>query len=208
MPWNHYLVERWLILTGNDDVRIDPRAVVDEGAVIGTGTSVWHFSHIRSGSSIGKNCIVGKGVYVDDGVEVGDNCKLQNGAMLYKGVKIDVGVFVGPHVVFTNDLRPRAHLWTEDRLVSTTIGKGASIGANATIRCGINIGEWSMVAAGSVVTRDVPPHALVMGIPARIKGWITTDGSLLDISVENGKNGGTFLCSETGESVILRNIDE
>jgi len=194
-------------LTVNDGVRIDPRAVVDEGAIVGSGTSVWHFSHIRSGSRVGDNCIVGKGVYVDEGVQVGNGCKLQNGAMLYKGVKIGDGVFVGPHAVFTNDLRPRAHLWSEERLVSTNVGKGASIGANATIRCGINIGEWSMVAAGSVVTKDVPPHALVVGIPARIRGWITTDGALLDISVETGNNGGTFLCSETGESVILEDLD-
>ena len=119
---------------------------------------------------IGKNCIVGKGVYVDEGVEVGDDCKLQNGAMLYNGVKLGNGVFVGPHAVFTNDLRPRAHLWSTDRLEKTYVSDGASIGANATIRCGIKLGKWSMIAAGSVVTKDVPAHALMVGIPARIKG--------------------------------------
>ena len=184
-------------------VRIDPRAEVEEGSEIGTGTSVWHFSHVRSGSNIGENCVVGKGVYIDTGVRIGDNCKLQNGAMVYKGVVIEDGVFVGPHVVFTNDMRPRSHLWDEERLESTLVRDGASIGANSTIRCGISLGRWSMIAAGSVVTKDVPDYALVMGCPARIVDWVTPDGERLGIDLEQGLEGGEFVHEESGEVVKL-----
>ena len=192
-------------MTNYESVRIDPRAVVEDGAKIGEGTSIWHFSHVRSGSLSGEKCIIGKGVYVDIGVVIGDNCKLQNGAMLYHGVELGNGVFVGPHAVFTNDLRPRAHLWSDDRLEQTIVEDGVSIGANATIRCGITLGKWSMIAAGSVVTKDVPPHALVVGIPARIKGWVTESGEMLDIEIETGFNGGEFVCEKTGEIVKLVN---
>ena len=190
-------------MTDNSSVRIDPRAVVEDGAKVGDGTSIWHFSHVRSGSKIGENCIIGKGAYVDIGVIIGDNCKLQNGAMVYHGVELGDCVFVGPHAVFTNDLRPRAHLWSDDRLEKTIVENGVSIGANATIRCGITLGSWCMVAAGSVVTKDVPPHALVVGIPARIKGWVTESGEILEIGVETGLNGGQFVCESTGETVNL-----
>ena len=187
-------------------VKIDKRAVVEDGADISEGTSIWHFSHVRSGSKIGKNCILGRGVYVDEGVIIGDNCKLQNGAMIYKGVKIRNGVFIGPHVVFTNDMRPRAHLWSEERLEETTVDNGASIGANATIRCGIKIGKWSMIAAGSIVTKDVPPHGLVLGSPARVVGWVAKSGEKLDITLEEGFKGGEFQYKGTRETIILENI--
>mgnify|MGYP006160351871 CR=1 FL=1 len=195
-------------MINRNEVRIDNRAVVEENASLGEGTSVWHFSHVRSGSKIGKDCILGRGVYIDEGVTVGDNCKLQNGAMVYKGVVIGNGVFIGPHVVFTNDIRPRAHLWSEDRLERTTVEDGVSIGANATIRCGIKIGKWSMIAAGSIVTRDVPPHALFLGSPARVVGWVTKSGEKLDISVEEGFNGGKFQHKETKEITILENLGQ
>ena len=110
---------------------------------------------------------------------------------------------MGPHVVFTNDIRPRAHLWSDERLEKTVVEDGASIGANATIRCGITLGKWCMVAAGSVVTRDIPPHALVVGSPARIRGWVTPDGERLDIDVDAGLAGGEFRCRATDEIVVL-----
>jgi len=186
-----------------DGVRIDPRAVVEAGADVGSGTAIWHFSHVRSGAIIGENCIIGKGSYVDEGVRIGNSCKLQNGSMLYNGVSLGNGVFVGPHAVFTNDLHPRAHLWDEERLSTTKVDDGVSIGANATIRCGINLGSWCMIGAGSVVTKDVPPHALVLGVPGKIVGWVGTSGNRIDIGVEEGLKGGSFTCNETGETVNL-----
>ena len=187
----------------HDSIRIDPRAVVEDDANIGEGTSIWHFSHVRGGSKIGRSCIIGKGAYVDIGVKIGDNCKIQNGVMLYNGVVLGNGVFVGPHVVFTNDLRPRAHIWDEGRICRTEVLDGASIGANATIRCGITIGRWCMIAAGSVVTKDVPDHALMVGVPAKQVGWVTKSGEKMDLGVEEGFAGGSFKHQPTGEIVDL-----
>ena len=181
----------------------DPRSVIDDGASIGKGSSIWHFAHIRGGSAIGEDCIIGKDVYIDTGVVMGDGCKIQNGVSIYNGVSIENQVFVGPHAVFTNDLRPRAGLWDETRLSKTMVRNGSSIGANATVRCGIEIGQWSMIAAGSVVTKDVPPHALIIGVPGRIAGWVTTSGEILDISIEEGLAGGLFICKVSGEEIVL-----
>ena len=185
-------------------MKIDSRAVVEDGAKIGEGTSIWHFAHVRSGSSIGKNCIIGKDVYVDSGVIIGDNCKIQNGVSIYNGVEIGDGVFVGPHAVFTNDLKPRAHIWDDSRLSKTIVEDGVSIGANATIRCGITLGEWCMVAAGAVVTKNTFPHSLVLGVPAKIIDWVTVSGEKLNIGFRKGLEGGVFRCDETNEEVILK----
>ena len=128
--------------------------------------------------------------------------------MVYCGVTIGDSVFVGPHAVFTNDMKPRAHLWSDDRLEKTNVKNGVSIGANATIRCGITLGEWCMIAAGSVVTKNVPPHALMVGVPARILGWVTESGERLEVDVETGLKGGTFVCKVTGESVTLKQFEK
>ncbi|MBD3188576.1 N-acetyltransferase [Candidatus Bathyarchaeota archaeon] len=160
----------------NEKVRIHPTAIVEDGAIIGEGTMVWHHAHVRSGAVLGRKCILGKGVYVDEGVKVGNGVKIQNRVSLYHGVVVGNNVFLGPHAVFTNDKHPRA--FNQDwEIVNTTIEDGASIGANAVIVCGITIGKFAMVGSGSVVTRDVPPHALAYGNPALIQGYVCKCGS-------------------------------
>lgn len=151
-------------------VRIHETAVVEDGAEIADGTAVWHHAHVRSGARIGADCVLGKNVFVDAGAIIGDRCKIQNNVSVFHGVVLDDEVFVGPSAVFTNDRFPRAQNphW---EVVGTHVGTGASIGANATIRCGVTIGEWAVVAAGAVVTRDVPAHQIVAGNPARQFGW-------------------------------------
>jgi len=151
-----------------------------EDAEIGEGTRIWHFVHVRTGAKIGKNCNIGKDVYIDTNVIIGDNCKIQNFASIYQGVIIGNDVFIGPHVCFTNDLYPRALLWGEDRLVKTIIKDGASLGANSTIIAGITIGEYAMVGAGSVVTKDVPSYCLVVGNPARVVGKVNKEGKVIE----------------------------
>jgi UDP-2-acetamido-3-amino-2,3-dideoxy-glucuronate N-acetyltransferase len=170
-------------MTSTDGIFIHPTAQVEDGARIGDGTKIWHQAQVRTRASIGKRCIVGKGVFVDFDVVIGDDCKFQNYACIYHGVEIGRGVFVGPHAVFTNDLRPRATTpdftplrdgeWEVGR---TVVGDGAAIGANCTILPNVRIGAWAMVAAGAVVTRDVEPYALVVGSPARRIAWLCPCG--------------------------------
>jgi UDP-2-acetamido-3-amino-2,3-dideoxy-glucuronate N-acetyltransferase len=167
-------------------IRIHPTAEVSPQAEIGDGTSIWHQVQIREGSRIGKSCILSKGVYIDAGVVVGDCVKIQNYVSIYHGVTVEDGVFIGPHVCFTNDLQPRAvnpdmSLKAADdwQLSPTHIRGGASLGANATVRCGVTIGQWAMVGAGSVVTRDIPDYGLAWGNPARLHGFVCPCGSRL-----------------------------
>jgi len=157
---------------------VHPTALVEGDAVVGAGTRIWHHSHVRSGSRIGSGCTIGFSVYVDRDVVVGDRCKIQNHVSLYRGVVLEDEVFVGPAATFTNDLYPRAvsPAWG---VVETRVRHGASIGANATVVCGVDIGRWSMVGAGAVVTADVPTHALVVGTPARTIGWVCVCGRVL-----------------------------
>ena len=148
-----------------------PTAVVETNN-IGEGTKIWHYTHVREGAKIGKNCVVGKSVYIDTEVEIGDGVKIQNLVSVYKGVRIEDDVLVGPSVTFTNDLYPRAFSWDEDKIVPTVVKKGASIGANSTIICGVTIGGYGMIGAGSVVTKNVPPFGLVYGNPAELKSFV------------------------------------
>lgn len=167
-------------------VRIHPSADVSPDAKVGDGSSIWHQAQIREDVSIGSNCIIGKGVYIDFGVKIGSNVKIQNYVSVFHGVTLEDGVFIGPHVCFTNDLLPRAvnpdgSLKSADdwNLSVTLIKKGAGLGANATIRCGVTVGEWAIVGAGSVVTQDVPDYGLVWGNPARLRGFVAPSGERL-----------------------------
>jgi len=177
-------------------------AIVESNS-IGDGSKIWHFAHIREKAIIGKNCNIGKGVYIDSEAKLGNNVKVQNFVSIYKGVEIDDDVFIGPSAVFTNDLYPRAFLWNEDRLTSTYIKKGSSIGANATIICGITIGEYAMVGAGSVVTKDVPQFGLVIGNPARLKGFVCYCGKKLR-NIENEENDNIIYKCECGKTVRIK----
>ena len=174
-----------------------------EDAVIGDGTNIWHFVHVRKGARIGKKCNVGKGVYIDTNVEIGDNCKIQNFATIYQGVTIGNNVFIGPHVCFTNDLYPRAFIWKENRLEKTIVRDGASIGANSTILAGVTIGKYAMIGAGSVVTRDVPDYGLVLGNPARLKGFVCKCGFKLRRIIREDDNEVIFKCSKCGEEIRI-----
>jgi UDP-2-acetamido-3-amino-2,3-dideoxy-glucuronate N-acetyltransferase len=157
------------------------KAVVEEGAEIGSDCKVWINAQIRSGATIKNNCIISKDTFIDSGVHIGSNCKIQNGVSIYNGVFIADDVFVGPNAAFTNDRIPRAfnHTWS---ITKTIVNKGASIGANATIVCGVVIGEYAMVAAGSVVTKDVEPYSLVMGNPAKHYSYVDKDGNKVEVS--------------------------
>jgi UDP-2-acetamido-3-amino-2,3-dideoxy-glucuronate N-acetyltransferase len=160
-------------------VLIHPTAVVEADATIGAGTRVWHHAHVRSGAIVGADCVLGKNVYVDDGAVVGDRCKIQNNVSVYSGVRLGDEVFVGPSVVFTNDLYPRAHN-PDWEIIDTVVRRGASIGANATLVCGITVGAWATIAAGSVVIGDVADHELVAGNPAKRLGWVCRCGRTLE----------------------------
>jgi UDP-2-acetamido-3-amino-2,3-dideoxy-glucuronate N-acetyltransferase len=160
------------------DELVHPTAVVEDGALVGPGTRIWHRSHVRAGCRIGAGCTLGFSVFVDAGAVVGDRCKIQNHVSIYRGVVLEDEVFVGPAATFTNDRYPRAGSVDWD-LEPTRVGRGASIGANATVVCGVEIGAWSMVAAGAVVTSDVPAHGLVVGAPARLRAWVCECGRTL-----------------------------
>ena len=186
---------------------IHPSASVSSGVSIGEGVKIWQDCQIREGSSIGRGCILGKGVYIDIGVAIGDYCKIQNGVSIYQGVTLEDGVFCGPHCVFTNDLRPRAVnpdgtiQSTSDWVVSETlVRQGVSIGANSVIVCGVEIGSWAMIGAGSVVTKDVPEHGLVYGNPARLQGFVCKCGATVGSPLINGDTV-TLKCTECREQI-------
>jgi len=151
---------------------VHPSSMVDEPVEIGEGTQIWHFSHIMSGAKIGKNCIIGQNVFIGSGAILGNKIKIQNNVSIYDGVILEDDVFCGPSMVFTNVFNPRSFISRKKEFRKTVVGKGATIGANATIVCGNSIGRFAFIGAGSVVTKDIPDYALVYGNPGRVKGWV------------------------------------
>ena len=176
-----------------------PTAVIDENCVIGDGTKIWHFSHIMSGCVIGEQCNIGQNVVISPQVVLGRNVKIQNNVSIYTGVICEDDVFLGPSMVFTNVVNPRSHVNRKNEYASTLVRKGASIGANATVVCGNEIGEYALVGAGAVITKNVKPYALVVGNPARQTGWVSRNGHKLTFNDE-----GVAVCPETGEKYKLK----
>ena len=183
------------------DAWVHPTAVVDEGAAVGAGTKVWHFVHIFSDARIGARCVVGQNAFVAPGVQIGDGCKLQNNVSVYAGVTLAEEVFVGPSAVFTNVMTPRAHVNRKDQFLPTNVERRVSIGANATIVCGVTLGEGAFIAAGAVVTKDVPPYVLVQGAPARAAGFRCDCGLALD---DPGTDDEGFACEACGATYVAR----
>ena len=164
------------------DYFVHESSYVDDGAVIGTGTKIWHFSHILPGAVIGARCNVGQNVVVMSGTRIGDNVKIQNNVSIYEGVELENDVFCGPSCVFTNVLNPRSHVSRKHEYRRTLVKRGGSIGANATIVCGVTLGEYAFIGAGAVVTADVPPYGLMVGVPARRVGWMCQCGERLHVT--------------------------
>ena len=177
-----------------------PTAVLDEGCLIGKGTRIWHFSHIMPGAKIGEACNIGQNVVVSPGVTLGRNVKVQNNVSIYTGVTCEDDVFLGPSMVFTNVLNPRSAIIRKDQYQPTLVKRGASIGANATIVCGNTIGEFALIGAGTVVTKNVPPYALVYGNPARQRGWVSEYGHKLNFDEQ-----GRATCPESAQQYQLNN---
>lgn len=175
-------------------------AVIDSGALIGEGTKIWHFSHIMKYCTIGKSCNLGQNVVVSPKVVLGDNVKVQNNVSIYSGVICEDDVFLGPSMVFTNIINPRSAIVRRDKYIETLVKKGASIGANATIICGNTIGSYSLIGAGSVITKDVPDYALIIGNPGKQIGWVSQYGHRLKFNKDLKS-----MCSESGELYELKN---
>ena len=177
------------------EIFIHKTAIIDNGAQIGAGTKIWHFCHVMTGAQIGENCVLGQNVFVGGKALIGNGVKIQNNVSIYDAVVVEDDVFCGPSCVFTNVINPRSFVERKQEFQQTTVKKGATIGANATIICGVTIGEYAMIGAGAVVTKDVKPHALMVGVPAVQKGWVSRVGSVLNDDL---------ICPETGERYRVR----
>lgn len=192
-----------------NDVFIHPSAYVDEHVTIGAHTKIWHFSHVQSHASIGTSCSLGQNVNIGSHVNIGNHVKIQNNVSVYRGVTLEDYVFCGPSMVFTNDLTPRSkYPKGHENFIPTHVGYGASIGANATIVCGVTIGAWAMIAAGSVVTKDVKAYALMVGVPAKQVGWVCECGQKLPQDLKCAECGKTFSLSNNNLSLIEGQNDE
>lgn len=175
---------------------IHPSAIIDKGAQIGSGTSIWHWTHISEGAKVGNNCNIGQNVYVSNRAVIGSNVKIQNNVSIYDEVILEDYVFCGPSVVFTNVKNPRSHISRKNKYLETYVSRGVTIGANATIVCGIKIGKYAFIAAGAVVTKNVKPYALMLGVPAKQAGWISSSGEKFQLPNKGKK---IWKCKKTGE---------
>ena len=184
-----------------DEIFVHPSSVVDDGAVIGSGCRIWHFSHVMSGAVLGRSCNIGQNVMIASGVKLGSNVKVQNNVSVYSGVTCEDDVFLGPSCVCTNVRNPRSEIPRRDQYEHTIVRRGATIGANATIVCGIEIGKYAFIGAGAVVTRSVPDYALVVGVPGRLAGWMSRHGHRLEFDSD-----GVAVCRESG--IKYRKINE
>lgn len=181
---------------------IHPTAIVDDGAEIGDGTRVWHWVHVSSGARIGRDCSLGQNVFVGNKVVIGNNVKIQNNVSVYDNVTLEDDVFCGPSMVFTNVYNPRSHVPRKNEYRDTLIKRGATLGANATIVCGVTVGEFAFVGAGTVIIRDVPAYALMVGVPAARIGWMSAHGERLDLPADGD---GMATCPATGVRYVLEN---
>ncbi len=178
-----------------------PSAIIDEGAVIGDGSRVWHFAHVCGGARVGKGVSLGQNVFVGNKVTIGDKCKIQNNVSVYDNVTLEEGVFCGPSMVFTNVYNPRALIERKDEYRNTLVQKGATLGANCTIVCGVTVGAFAFVGAGAVINRDVKDFAMMVGVPAKQVGWMSAFGEKLDLPV---KGDGACVCPHSGDRYTLR----
>ncbi len=182
--------------------KIHSSAIIDNGALIGNDTFIWHWTHICSGAKIGKNCVIGQNVFVAKNVVIGNGCKIQNNVSLYEGLFFENHVFCGPSVVFTNVINPRCHINRKDEFKKTIVKEGSSLGANATILCGITIEKYSFIAAGSVLTKNTKPYSLFIGNPAKHVGWMSKNGHKLKLPLDG--NGKAY-CENSDEEYFLEN---
>jgi UDP-2-acetamido-3-amino-2,3-dideoxy-glucuronate N-acetyltransferase len=180
---------------------VHPTAIVDDGAQIGEGSRVWHWVHVCGGARIGRNVSLGQNVFIGNKVTIADNCKIQNNVSVYDNVQLEEGVFCGPSMVFTNVYNPRSLIERKDEYRDTIVKKGATLGANCTIVCGVSIGEFSFIGAGAVITKDVKPYALMVGVPAKQIGWMSEFGEQLELPLDGSAEA---ICQHTGDLYQLR----
>lgn len=181
--------------------QVHPSAIIDEGAQIGAGSRIWHFVHVCGGARVGKGVSMGQNVFVGNKVVIGDNCKIQNNVSVYDNVTLEEGVFCGPSMVFTNVYNPRSLIERKDEYRDTLVKKGATLGANCTIVCGVTVGEFAFVGAGALINKDVPAYALVVGVPARQIGWMSEFGEQLSLPCEGEDEA---VCAHTGDRYVLK----
>ncbi len=188
-------------MRGNEDFNVHPTAVIDEGAQIGKGSRIWHFVHVCSGAVIGQSVSLGQNVFVGNKAVIGDQCKIQNNVSIYDNVTLEEGVFCGPSMVFTNVYNPRSLIERKSEYRDTLVKKGATLGANSTIVCGVTIGRYAFIGAGAVVNKDVPDFALVVGVPGKQIGWMSVYGEKLELPLEGAAE---IACPQTGQVYRLK----